>query len=311
VSAQRYEEVVVPYPSASFIKEQPGIFRVMPMLHLRNNDEKNPLPVYTNTFLRPESNMIYGIMTPEGYRSLYLERYADIMALLVAQPSGSLKAKLCEFNNLDDNILDFLNVKYIVASRVTSKKFTKGYRLVYEDKLHKIFLNENALERAFVVHNIKIIKQKEEILKTIASGLDFSKVAIIEEDSLDFDMRTTNASSDVLIEKYQPNEIFISVNNNRDGFLVLLDCYYPGWKAYLDDKPTKIFRANYIFRAVRVPQGRHRIKFIYSPDSLKIGFMISSAVFLFSLVLCIFLRKKKFPYFLIDTVKSKTYNGKG
>jgi uncharacterized membrane protein YfhO len=96
------------------------------------------------------------------------------------------------------------------------------------------------------------------------------------------------------MESYEPNSVDISVENPRDGFLVLLDCYYPGWKAYLDDNPTDIFKADYIFRAVRVPKGKHLVKFSYQPDSLRIGLLISFAFFSSGIVLSFFLRKKAF-----------------
>jgi len=295
VPAQSYEKVVAPYPSASFIKEQPGIFRVMPMLHLRSNDEKTPLPIYTSTFLRPESNMIYDIMTPEGYRSLYLDRYADIMGLFTEKSADNLKAKLCEFNNIDKNIADFLNVKYLIASPVTADKFSKDYKLVYADNQHRIFLNKDVLPRSFVAHNIVTIKNRKEILEKIASNPDFSKTVILEEDVADFIApgRETKINSKVSIDKYEPNKVMIRTDTSEEGFLVLLDCYYPGWKAFIDAKPAKIFQADYIFRAVRVPQGKHVINFLYKPDSLRMGFVLSAAFFVLGLILCIVLGNKR------------------
>ena len=293
VQSYSKEEVLVSYRAADFLKKQQGIFRVMPLL--QNYDEKNPSPMDVKTFLRPESNMSYGIMTPEGYRSLYLDRYADIVGLLVGQPAKSLKVKLCEFNNLDENILDFLNVKYIVASPITSTKFSEGYKLVYEDKLHKVFLNEDALERAFVVHDFITMKQKEKILKAVVSNLYFSRTVILEENISDFGHPKANTAilpAKTFIEKYEPNEVIINIDNSKEGFLILLDCYYPGWKAYVDGQPTKIFKANYIFRAVRVAQGKHTVKFLYDPVSLKIGFVLSFSFFILGIVLCIFLRNK-------------------
>lgn len=287
--ACKADKIVTHYGAADFIKRQQGVFRVMPLL--QNYDEKNPSPMDVRTFLRPESSMLYGIMTPEGYRSLYLDRYADIMSLLTGEPAQSFKVRLGEFGAIDENIANLLNIKYVVALK--NKNMPGGYKVVYEDNLHKIFLNENALPRAFIVHNAIVMKQKEQILKELNSNIDFSKSIILEDepqnskpaDGMIYD-------SKVSIERYEPNKVIISTDNSKDGFLVLLDCYYPGWKAYIDDKPVKIFKANYIFRAVEVTQGKHIVKFSYEPVSLKIGFILSSVFFLSGIVLCIFLRKK-------------------
>jgi uncharacterized membrane protein YfhO len=73
---------------------------------------------------------------------------------------------------------------------------------------------------------------------------------------------------------------FISEANNRlvlqataeeDSLLVLSDTYYPGWKAFVDGKKTKIYRANYTFRAIPLSAGLHRIEFVYDPLSFKLG----------------------------------------
>ena len=78
---------------------------------------------------------------------------------------------------------------------------------------------------------------------------------------------------------------FISERNNRlqlfveakeVSFLVLSDTYFPGWRAYLDGKPVKIFRANYNFRAVSIPPGKHEVKFVYHPMSVKLGVLVTS-----------------------------------
>ncbi|MBU0567008.1 YfhO family protein, partial [bacterium] len=56
-----------------------------------------------------------------------------------------------------------------------------------------------------------------------------------------------------------------------DGFLFLSDTYYPGWKAYVDGIETRIFRANYTFRAIQIKEGKRRVEFIYRPKSFTIG----------------------------------------
>lgn len=282
-----YDEVVAPYKSADFIKKQPGIFRVMPLLQYY--DPKNPSPADAKTFLRPESNMSYGIMTPEGYRSLYPDRYADIMGLLAMQPAQEFKAKVGEFNNIDDRIASLLNIKYVVTLK--NREPGNNYKLIYEDGIHSIFLNRHALERAFMVYYTAVIKEKKEVLRAISSPeIDLSKVVILEEDVAGLAPHKSIEESIVLIKEYGPNSVVIDVNSAREGFLILLDTYYSGWKAYIDDKPAKIYRADYVFRAVRVGPGRHQVRFLYRPYSLKLGALIS-LTFLCPCVLLLLRRK--------------------
>lgn len=267
---------------ADFINQQPGIFRVMP---LHKYDTKNPAPMDVQTFLRPESQLLYAISTPEGYRSLILERYIEILGLLVGQPSQELLLKIGEFDKIDENIADFMNIKYVVT--FSKNYLNEGYKLIYQDGVHNVYENEDVLGRVFLVHNMEFVKQKEQILKKIKEGFDFKNNVLLEE----FPVQLSNREdvlikkSEVRIEKYEPNYISISLKNPKDGFLVLSDCYYPGWKAYIDGKQDKVLVANYAFRAVRVSAGSHIVEFKYSPSSFKLGLVISLSSLICGLII--------------------------
>ncbi|RKY71728.1 MAG: hypothetical protein DRP97_01650 [Candidatus Latescibacterota bacterium] len=62
-----------------------------------------------------------------------------------------------------------------------------------------------------------------------------------------------------------------------ENLLVLSEVYYPaGWKAFVDDAPTKIYRTNYALRSVVVPPGRHTVRFEFAPKSFKLGVAITA-----------------------------------
>lgn len=79
------------------------------------------------------------------------------------------------------------------------------------------------------------------------------------------------------------NRLTLSVDAKENSTLVLSDTYYPGWKAFIDGKEKKIYRYNYTFRAVPIEAGKHRIEFVYSPFSFKIGVAIT----LIGIIVCI------------------------
>jgi hypothetical protein len=67
------------------------------------------------------------------------------------------------------------------------------------------------------------------------------------------------------------NGLGLQVKAAEDSLLVLSDTYYPGWKAFVDGKETKIYRADYTFRAIPLNAGTHRVEFVYDPMSFKLG----------------------------------------
>lgn len=74
---------------------------------------------------------------------------------------------------------------------------------------------------------------------------------------------------------YEPEHVVAEVSAPTDGRLLLSDAWYPGWEARVDGEPVAIERANILFRAVAVPQGDHRIEWLYRPASYRVGKAIS------------------------------------
>ena len=81
----------------------------------------------------------------------------------------------------------------------------------------------------------------------------------------------------------------IAAEAKKDGWLLLLDSYYPGWKAEVDGKQVEILRANGFFRTVHIPAGKHTVVFTYFPGLFKsslyasgIGFLVWIGLMIFS-----------------------------
>jgi uncharacterized membrane protein YfhO len=79
------------------------------------------------------------------------------------------------------------------------------------------------------------------------------------------------------VRAYGPNRIAVMVEGAAPGYLVLTDPWYPGWEASIDGVPATLYRANYVFRAVRVPAGRHEVVFTFAPASYYLGRRVSLA----------------------------------
>ncbi len=94
------------------------------------------------------------------------------------------------------------------------------------------------------------------------------------------------------IVSYGPNRIVAEYDADRDCFLYLSDTYYPGWRAYVDGRETPIYRANLAFRAIEVPEGRHRVVFTYVPYSFYTGLLLT----LTGIGLSLILLKREKPY---------------
>ena len=80
--------------------------------------------------------------------------------------------------------------------------------------------------------------------------------------------------------------------NKEDGWLFVSLPYSRGWKCSIDGNETQIFKADYSFMAVYVPQGKHQIVFEYETPGIVTGGMIS-IVCIFAFAFVIYRYKKE------------------
>jgi uncharacterized membrane protein YfhO len=193
-----------------------------------------------------------------------------------------------------------LNVKYLITDK---RLYIDRLKLVYDCEV-KIYQNIKAMNRVYIIKDYKIVKNKYEILDEIRKS-DFNprKYILIEEEIKEninnelFDKINSQFFLDdenyVKILSYTPNRVLVNVCLPFNGFLVLADSYYPGWVAKVDGKKSKIYRTNYVLRAIYLPKGKHTVEFAYKPESVRIGFLITSIGILISItILLIDIRRK-------------------
>ncbi|MFQ5408224.1 MAG: YfhO family protein, partial [Anaerolineales bacterium] len=82
------------------------------------------------------------------------------------------------------------------------------------------------------------------------------------------------------VQVYESDHVDVRVDAPRDGYLVLADAYYPGWRARVDGDPAVIETANAFFRAIPVTAGRHAVVFSFEPASWRVGVGISALALL-------------------------------
>lgn len=135
-----------------------------------------------------------------------------------------------------------------------------------------IFENPDAVPKTYFVTDAK--KQQGKDIIPQLDSLDASK-EILLEGTKHSGQRPGAPDAKVQLTKYEPEDIRITVSTGRSGLLVLDDPYYPGWTACVDGKIARIYRANYLFRAVPVSAGVHRVEFRFRPKSIGYGLYIT------------------------------------
>ncbi len=94
------------------------------------------------------------------------------------------------------------------------------------------------------------------------------------------------APADARIIEDGANDVTLEAALPAEGFVVLRDSFDPSWRATVDGAPAQVVRANGLYRAVRIPAGRHVIRFRYRPLALGVGLTISGMTALALGIVC-------------------------
>ncbi len=140
-----------------------------------------------------------------------------------------------------------------------------------------LYRNELALPRALLVQGAEVATSPEEALQELRSpDFDPRREVVLEGTGAPAIKATGTANvGQIRFVARSNNKVQLEVHAYSSGFLLLNELSYPGWNAYLDGKQVKVWRANYLFRAIEVSPGEHDVEFRFEPDSLKLGLALS------------------------------------
>ncbi|MBN1314660.1 MAG: YfhO family protein [Anaerolineales bacterium] len=159
------------------------------------------------------------------------------------------------------------------------------YRLVHSGDV-KIYENLQALPRAFLAGKATPVTNDEDaLIEMLAPAFDPSLHVILSGEESMGKASTEPLEGQVSITSYRPEQVEMEIQAGGDGWLVLADAHYPGWKAWIDGQLTPITRADLLFRAVPISAGSHRVVMSYQPTSVRLGGNISVAGWLTCLML--------------------------
>lgn len=279
---------------------------VAPIVKLKELSGLNRVWTYGEAHVMRNILSYYGIYSPEGYDALFLERYGELINTIKSGGTATSQinrtdvdfSEVGPFEPMTKNqyrlrVMSLLGVKYILALKSAAGSTTTEqeqfpsslFSLVWSNENWRIWEYRQALPRAFFVSNYIIEEDPQKIADYLFNPLfQIQNTLILESQPKEFESVINSASGEVVIARYEPQTVDVSVSAKQNGFLFLSDTYYPGWKALVDGRKTNIYRADYAFRAVPVSAGNHTVRFVYDPISFKIGLGTSAIAFVVALL---------------------------
>lgn len=189
-------------------------------------------------------------------------------------------------------ILGLQNVKYVLSMFSLPPQVASSFKLVFETTSYqglpsiKIYQNPDFLPRAYLVEKASILKESDVLPHLISDDFDPKKEVVLEKDTKLPEGKYIEGKKEVKLIKDEEEKIVFEVFSPSPAFLVLTDSFYPGWKALVDGRKENILRANYAFRAITIPSGKHNVEFVFKPLSFYLGAILSLTTL--SLIMLIF-----------------------
>ncbi len=243
---KKVEDIFVKTDYINFLQQDKGIFRILDV-----------------TVQRPNEPAYFGLQSVGGYSAAKMRTWQDLSDVT---DQGSTSYITNPF------VLNLMNVKYYVTPQQIAPTFA------FQSQQKAAFVTENParLPRALFIHSYQKAEPMS-ILRHLKEGdFDPRKLVYLEK-NIKTAIDTPTVDSKVKITKYQNQLITMDVESSGNNLLLVSEMYYPNWHAYVDNVETETYKANYAFRAIVIPKGKHKVEFTYIDKAFGAGRMVSLA----------------------------------
>ena len=195
--------------------------------------------------------------------SLDLGRFRRVMDLLDdPQTSGQARTRLLSMLNASYGL-------YATGVDLMTLVHMRDYRP------HTALRWIASSQRAWVVPRVRT-RPDDVVLATLSDGHWGPHDLALVSDPIVTEVAYPPWKGDLRISRLRPHETTIDLDGG-EGFLVLSETHYPGWRLYDNGTRKQIKRTNHAFRGAPVMAGRRELRFVYAPRSLKLGALFTLA----------------------------------
>ena len=203
-----------------------------------------------------------------GYHGAKLQRYNDVLN-----------------NAMNLNVINMLNTKFFITKENIGESPLATIKK--DNKVVGLYFNQEALERAWFVNELKVIENSDERIDFLNNPQFRPRQLAIVESDLGFAGDLGMGRVVQLPQEDYMHKVSFAINDlTNAGFLVVSEIYYPaGWKAFVDGIETEIYPVNHILRGVKLPAGTKTLEMVFAPDSYYLSTKLSLAGILLSIII--------------------------
>ncbi|MBL7790076.1 MAG: hypothetical protein JNL75_09650 [Chitinophagales bacterium] len=195
-----------------------------------------------------------------GYSPAKLYRYQDLIDVHLSR--GNMP------------VLNMLNTKYLIVGTQDGQKMPQQ--------------NPDACGNAWFIKEVKFAKNANEEMDSIGTFNPKNTVWIDQrfKNETNFAINA-DPSASISLTKYHPDNMEYQSKSSSGGFVVFSEIWYKGnedWNLYVNGKPQKLVRVNYLLRGAYIPAGNNKVEMKFTAKKLDsyltLGYVASVLSFL-------------------------------
>ena len=220
-----------------------------------------PAPDYLSRRLAlyDNCNLLDDIPKVDGFYSLYLRETDEVISMLYVYDARHVECK---------GLKDFLGIAHISAPDdgtnsplewVTRDTFlplmTAGQKPVFADATNTL-------------------------ISLVATNFDPRESVYLPLEAKPFVAATNRTMAKIASTQLSAQKLTAQVDSPAPALVVVAQAFYHPWRAYVDGKSARLWRANHGFQALEIPAGHHEVKLVYEDRAFYWGALISVAALL-------------------------------
>ncbi|MEM9895625.1 MAG: YfhO family protein [Bacteroidota bacterium] len=185
-----------------------------------------------------------------GYHGAKIRRYQDVIDAYLQnelqEAYSILRSQSTDFADLQ--VLNMLNTTFLYAGT----------------ERNTVFKNNDANGNAWIVNEIIPVNSADEEISKLGE-IDTKRQAVIDQTKFQLPKALGNGSIELV--KKTPNKLtYHATIAEGAATAIFSEVFYPkGWNVTIDTETATMLRANYLLRALEIPEGEHTITFEFTP----------------------------------------------
>jgi hypothetical protein len=243
--------------------------------------------------------ILLGLQDVQGYNPVQLSLYSAVIRAVNRRLQGYHTANVLT-TGWNSPVLALLNIRYVVIpsqvppGRPDLLHLSQRYHTVYTDQHVRVIEVDDALPRAWIVHDLRKAEPATILQSLRKREFDPRQTALLSTDPPATARPDDPTQDRATVVAYGPERIKLTTSSGAAGLLVLSEIDNPDWHASVDGHAVRIYQTDRVLRGVPIPAGDHVVELRYDQPSLRRGLLASAATALVVALLMLALGLRRF-----------------